>query len=116
MKPTFLTLIQMFQLEGMVALGKMLNPATNEITRNLEHARYVIDILEVLKEKTHGNLSDDEQRFLDHSLSTLRLNFVEETNRPSAPPPAEVAEGDGGNSSMFGDVRRSAGTTTGDVA
>lgn len=91
MKPTFLTLIQMFQLEGMVALGKMLNPANNEITRNLDHARYVIDVLDVLKEKTEGNLTDDERRFLDQTLSTLRLNFIEETDRPLAPPQGDQA-------------------------
>ena len=77
MKPTFLTLIQMFQMEGMVALGKMLNPATNELTPNKEHARYVIDILEVLQEKTAGNLDEGDQKFLDQTLSTLKLNFLE---------------------------------------
>lgn len=77
MKPTFLTLVQMFQMEGMVALGKMLNPATNELTPNTDHARYVIDILEVLKEKTAGNLVEKDQGFLDQTISTLKLNFVE---------------------------------------
>lgn len=91
MKPTFLTLIQMFQLEGMVALGKMLNPASGELARNLEHARYVIDILKVIQEKTSGNLADDERRFLDQTLSNLRLNFVEEAGSPSSPPPGDVS-------------------------
>jgi len=77
MKPTFLTLVQMFQMEGMVALGKMLNPATNELTPNQDHARYVIDILEILKEKTAGNLTEKDQGFLDQTISTLKLNFVE---------------------------------------
>jgi len=77
MKPTFLTLVQMFQMEGMVALGKMLNPATNELTPNEQHARYVIDILDILKEKTAGNLNDNDQKFLDQTISTLKLNFVE---------------------------------------
>ena len=77
MKPTFLTLVQMFQMEGMVALGKMLNPATNELTPNQDHARYVIDILEVLKEKTAGNLAEKDQGFLDQTISNLKLNFVE---------------------------------------
>ena len=91
MKPTFLTIIQVYQIEGMVAIGKMLNPGTNTITKNLEHARYVIDMLEILAEKTKGNLTSDEQRFLDNTLSTLRLNFLEEFGNPSAPPPAELA-------------------------
>lgn len=79
MQPTFLTIVQMFQLEGMVALGKMLNPATNQITKNLDHAKYVIDILDILAEKTSGNLTDDEKKFLDHTVSTLKLNFLEES-------------------------------------
>lgn len=91
MKPSFLTLIQMFQLEGMVALGKMLNPATGELARNLEHAQYVIDILEVLHQKTSGNLADDELRFLDQTLSTLRLNYVEEVGNPNSPPKGDVS-------------------------
>jgi hypothetical protein len=84
MKPTFLTLIQMFQMEGMVALGKMLNPATNELTPNKEHARYVIEILEVIKEKTAGNLNEGDQKFLDQTVSTLKLNFVELESSPDA--------------------------------
>mgnify|MGYP001213434258 CR=1 FL=1 len=83
MTPTFLTLIQMFQLEGMVALGKMLNPGTNQKTKNLDQARHIINMLEVLDKKTANNLTDDERRFLEQTLSTLRLNFVEESQRPS---------------------------------
>lgn len=78
MKPTFLTIVQVYQIEGMVALGKMLNPATNEITRSMEHARYVIDVLDLLQQKTKGNLVDEEARFLDQTLSSLKLNFVDE--------------------------------------
>lgn len=78
MKPTFLTIVQMFQLEGMVALGKMLNPATGELTKNLEHAKYVIDILDVLMEKTAGNLDEKDAKFLEQTIATLKLNFVEE--------------------------------------
>ena len=88
---TFKTIIQMFQVEGMVALGKMLNPATNEITKNLEHARYVIDVLDVLKEKTEGNLDEGDARFLENTISGLRLNYLEETKSPSAPPNGESA-------------------------
>ncbi len=91
MKPTFLTIVQMFQLEGMVALGKMLNPANNQITKNLEHAKYVVDILDLLQEKTKGNLQPDEETFLTNALSTLKLNYVEETNNPVLPPNGDVA-------------------------
>ncbi|MCX6141364.1 MAG: DUF1844 domain-containing protein [Candidatus Kapabacteria bacterium] len=83
MKPTFLTVIQVFQIEGMVALGKMLNPATNQITKSIDHARYVIDVLDVLHEKTKGNLDPGEANFLEQTLSTLKLNFVDEFGDPN---------------------------------
>ncbi len=91
MKPTFLQVVQVFQIEGMVALGKMLNPATNTITKNLDHARYVIDVLDILHDKTSGNLDADELRFLETTRSTLKLNFVEESGNPSAPPQMEAS-------------------------
>lgn len=91
MTPTFMTIVQMYQIEGMVAIGKMLNPGTNTITKNIDHARFVIDLLDILSQKTNGNLADDEKRFLDNTLSTLRLNFLEEFGNPSAPPSAELA-------------------------
>ncbi|MDZ4746710.1 MAG: DUF1844 domain-containing protein [bacterium] len=86
----FLTIVQVYQLEGLVALGKMLNPATNQITRSLEHAKYVVDLLDIIKSKTVGNLTDEEQRFLDNTISTLKLNYLEESGTQNAPPPAEL--------------------------
>lgn len=91
MELNFLTIVQVYQLEGLVALGKMLNPATNQITRSLEHAKYVIDLLDILKVKTAGNLNDEEQRFLENTLSTLKLNYLEESGTTGAPPAAELA-------------------------
>lgn len=85
MKLNFLAMIQMYQFEGMVALGKMPNPATNQMSRSLEHAQYVIDVLEVLKAKTHGNLDSEESRFLDQTISSLKLNYVDEAGNPDAP-------------------------------
>lgn len=91
MTPTFMTIVQVFQYEGMVALGKMLNPGTNTITKNLDHARYVIDVLDVLADKTSGNLTSEEAQFLDATRSTLKLNYVSETGNPSAAPAGELA-------------------------
>lgn len=85
MTPTFTTIVQIYQFEGLVALGKMLNPVTNESNKNIDHARFVIDVLGILQQKTHGNLSSEETSFLDQTLSTLRLNFLEEFGNPSAP-------------------------------
>lgn len=76
----FSVIVNMFGMEGMVALGKMKHPVTGEGAHNIEHAKFVIDILSVLQEKTKGNLSDEEHRALDFTLSNLRLNFVQEAN------------------------------------
>lgn len=88
---TFLQLIQVYQLEGMVALGKMLNPATNELSKSLQHAQYIIAVLETLTEKTSGNLTSEEQHFLNQTLTSLRLNYIDETGNPSSAPQAELA-------------------------
>lgn len=74
----FTMVVNMFAMEGMVALGKIKHPATQTIERNLEHAQFVIDVLKILSEKTQGNLADSERQFLEQTLSTLRLNYVQE--------------------------------------
>lgn len=89
MKPNFLMLIQMYNFEGMIALGKVPNPATNQMSKSLEHAKYVIDVLEVLKDKTRGNLDSEESRFLDQTISSLKLNYVDEMGNPDAPSTTE---------------------------
>lgn len=81
----FLSVLQVFQVEGLVSLGKMLHPATNETAKNEDYARYVIGVLETLKEKTEGNLEVEEQRFLEQTLSLLKLNFVEVFGNSDAP-------------------------------
>ena len=48
----FTIVVNMFAMEGMVALGKLKHPATQTLERNLEHAKFTIDVLSVLKEKT----------------------------------------------------------------
>jgi hypothetical protein len=53
--------------------------------KNQDHARYVIDMLAILKEKTTGNLNIDEARILEQTISTLKLNFVDEFGNPDAP-------------------------------
>ncbi|MBL6976126.1 MAG: DUF1844 domain-containing protein [Deltaproteobacteria bacterium] len=47
---------------------------------NLPLARHVIDILTMLREKTAGNLEEDEQKLIDQLLFDLRLKFVEACN------------------------------------
>lgn len=93
----FYTLVSNYQLQTMVMLGKLTNPATNKIEKNLEIAEYFIDTLEMISEKTKGNLNEDEQRFLNETLTNLRLNYIEEkeklaSNKTEEPPPSETTK------------------------
>lgn len=73
----FAQVIQIFFQAGMQGLGKMPNPVTNSIEINLEQAKSSIDLLGMLKEKTKGNLSNNETQMLEMALSQLRLNYVD---------------------------------------
>ena len=90
MKIDFSQIIQMFQMEGFIALGKLKHPATDSLEKNLHHASFIIDLISVLEQKTKGNLTDEEQRFIQHTLQDLRLNFVAESNNPLSPSTGET--------------------------
>lgn len=74
----FLHTVAMFQAAAMQQLGKILDPMSGEIAKDLAQAKLSIDILEVLKEKTKGNLSSMEEEFLDKVLFELHMNYVDE--------------------------------------
>ena len=63
---------------AMMHLGKIMNPATGKLERDLVQAKFTIDILGMLEEKTKGNLTKDEADLLRTTLANLRLNYVEE--------------------------------------
>ena len=62
--------------QAWMQLGKIKNPMTDEINTDLNAASLTIDMLTMLKEKTKGNISDDEAKILDQSISELKMNFV----------------------------------------
>ena len=84
----FTQLVVMFHAATMQQLGKVKNPLTDKIDRDLAAAQSSIDMLDMLKEKTRGNLSGDEERFLSQILQELKLNYVDESNKPDPAPPA----------------------------
>jgi hypothetical protein len=65
--------------QALTALGVYPDPITRTRQLSLEQARYIIDVLRVLKDKTKGNLTPDEQRVLDGLVYELQLQFVEMT-------------------------------------
>ncbi|MFM8568271.1 MAG: DUF1844 domain-containing protein [Candidatus Kapaibacterium sp.] len=79
----FSIVVNMFAMEGMVALGKLKHPATQTLERNLDHAKFTIDVLSVLQDKTANNLDPQEKSLLEQTLSTLRLSYVQELSADS---------------------------------
>ena len=62
--------------DAMANLGQAPDPATGRPHVDLEQARFAIDLLAVLQDKTRGNRTPDESAVLEEMLSTLRMGFV----------------------------------------
>jgi hypothetical protein len=77
----FFSLVMTFQAAAMQQMGKLKNPISDKIERDLQQAQLSIDILDMLEEKTKGNLSDDESRFFKGILQELKLNYVDESTK-----------------------------------
>ncbi len=92
----FLALISGLSSTVMQHLGKVMNPMTGKIERDLQAAREVIDILRMLREKTRGNLTDREERTLNALLSSVQLNYLDEVKaeaeKPKEQPERKPAE------------------------
>ena len=80
-QPTFTVFLSSMSMQAMIALGKLENPLTKKIEKNLEQARFLIDTLGIIKEKTKGNLTKEEENFLEESLFNLRMLYVEEVKK-----------------------------------
>ena len=80
----FSQLVLSFQASAMQQMGKIKNPFTDKIERNMSQAQITIDMVTMLQEKTRGNLSDEESRYLEHVLYELRMNYVDEVKKEQA--------------------------------
>lgn len=74
----FAQLVLTFQTAAMQQMGKLMNPITQKVERDLEQARMSIDMLGMLKEKTKGNLNENEAKLIDHVLFELRMSYLDE--------------------------------------
>ncbi len=91
----FISLVSMFASSAYSSMGKIANPATGKVERDLDAARGFIDILIMLKTRTEGNLSKEEERLLASTVSDLQLNFVREKEKPEPEPSGEEKEEEG---------------------
>ncbi|HJX35123.1 MAG TPA: DUF1844 domain-containing protein [Desulfatiglandales bacterium] len=72
----FNSLIFSLSSSALLNMGDIAEPQTGERKKDLPMAKYSIDIISMLQEKTKGNLSEEEHRFLDSILADLRLRYV----------------------------------------
>jgi len=80
-------LVAMFQTAALQQMGKVQNPATSAIERDLEQAGMSIDMLEMIQLKTKGNLKREEEDYLTNVLRDLKLNYVDELAKPAQDSP-----------------------------
>ena len=79
----FIHLVNTFVQSAWISLGKVKNPVSDTMERNLDQATYYIDLLDMLQTKMKGNLSEWEEQYIIHSLSELKLNFIDEQKKNS---------------------------------
>jgi len=75
---TFPSLIFSLSSTALFHLGELPDPQTNEKKKDLPLAKHAIDTIAMLKEKTAGNLTGDEEKFIENILTDLRLRYVKE--------------------------------------
>ena len=82
----YFNLLLTWHQSAMSALGKINNPVTGKMERNLYQAQAMIDMLEMLHVKTKGNVSEEMEKTQNMMLSELRLNFVDEKDKEKNKP------------------------------
>jgi hypothetical protein len=77
----FVTFVFSLGSSALMHLGDAPHPETGRVEKNLPLAQETIDLLAMLQEKTKGNLTPEEDRFLGGLLYDLRLRFIEAAKR-----------------------------------
>ena len=80
---TFGLLVTSLMMDCLVALGDVENPVTKKKEPDLSHAKFAIDMLEMLQAKTKNNLTKDEENLLESILYELHLKFVAKNSPPT---------------------------------
>jgi hypothetical protein len=77
----FVALVYSLQMQAMMNLGKIKNPMTEVIEKNLEAASVSIDMIDMLLNKAKEGFTEEETKVLEHIVSDLRLNYVNESGK-----------------------------------
>jgi len=80
-KIDFASFLFMHVQAALVHLGELKDPVDSKQQENLDAARQIIDVLEMLEEKTRGNLNPHEAQYLEGVLFDLRMHYVEKAKK-----------------------------------
>ncbi|MBU2541173.1 MAG: DUF1844 domain-containing protein [Candidatus Omnitrophica bacterium] len=83
-EPNFTFFVSTLGMQASIALGDMPNPVTKEQKVDLRQAKFFIDTLTMIKDKTSGNLALEEDNFIDTLLYELKMRFVEKSKGAKA--------------------------------
>ena len=83
--PSFELLVVSLKTQSEMQLGLLHFDESNRPEPDLRLARHTIDMLAMIQEKTRGNLSMDEQRLIDNSLTELRFRYIQALEQSKKP-------------------------------
>jgi hypothetical protein len=76
----FSSIVFPFYTQALVKLGLMDDPLKRTSEENLEFAKRLIDLLDLLKDRTKGNLDEEEEKFLESCCLQLKMNYMKQAN------------------------------------
>ncbi len=83
-KMDFSAFVLSLNASAIIHLGDIPDPNTKERAVNLPAAKHTVDILELIQEKTEGNLTEEEKKLLDDVIYSLRMRYVQATTAPQS--------------------------------
>jgi hypothetical protein len=89
---SFLFLVLSLRAQAEMQLGLMHFGEEEKPKPDLVLSRHTIDLMAILQEKTKGNLTLEEQRMLENSLTELRFRFVQAADEAAKQPPADAPQ------------------------
>lgn len=74
--PDFRVFLAGLYTQTLMSLGELENPVTKSTEKNLRESQYIIDTIDMLRHKTEGNLTDEEEHYIEGLLHDLRIRYV----------------------------------------
>ncbi|OGP88624.1 MAG: hypothetical protein A2157_04625 [Deltaproteobacteria bacterium RBG_16_47_11] len=75
----FMNFLLSISTSALIQLGEIPDPGTKQPVKQLPLAKQTIDLIGMLKEKTQGNLTPEEEKLIEHILYDLRMRYVKAT-------------------------------------